>query len=435
MEKMIYQQFGQSVYHQKLKKGMDVTLIPRPGFQKAYGILTANYGSVDNQFALKDHDSVIKVPDGIAHFLEHKMFEKADHDAFDIFGEQGADANAFTSYTQTSYQFSAARNIQKNVRTLLNFVQSPYFTMAGVKKEQGIIGQEIKMYNDNPDSRLYNGTIAQLYPNDPMHIDIAGTVRSIAQITPDLLMDCYQTFYQPSNLKLVVVGNIDPESTMSTIQKEEQSHGECPQIFHRGQLIHDEQGLDVIDTGSVRMPISRPKAMLGIRGLSEFNDPYDLLKYKIACELMLEMILDDTTSNYLNLYNKGIIDDSFGFSFEMERGFHFATISSDITEPERFFAEIRQILLTGETSLQNMTDEFVDVKRGALGRLIMSLNSPEIIANRYSSSLFGTINIFDEIQILHSISLEDLYKAYQQFIAPLRTTEFTINPSQDVIDS
>lgn len=428
MDKRIYQQFNQTVFHQKLSNGLDVTLIPRPGFKKAYGILTTNYGSVDNHFSINHDDQMVTVPDGIAHFLEHKMFEKAGHDAFDIFGEQGADANAFTSYTQTSYQFSGTSNIQKNVQTLLNFVQSPYFSVAGVQKEQGIIGQEIKMYNDNPDSRLYTGTLAQLFPNDPMHIDIAGTVQSISKITPDLLMKCYRTFYQPQNLKLVVVGNIDPRETLSTIMDEEQLHNEELVQFHREQLISHPEGNDIVKNGRAVMPVSRPKVMMGIRGLANFHDPHDLLKYKISCELMLEMILDDTTKNYLRLYNAGVIDDSFSFSFEMERGFHFATISSDTNEPERFFEDIRKILLKGQDNLENMTDEFVNTKRGALGRLIMSLNSPEAIANRYSSSLFGSLNVFDEISILRSITMEDLYNAYQQFIVPFRQTEFMIQP-------
>lgn len=429
MEKRIYQQFNQTVYHQKLDNGMDVTLIPRQGFKKAYGILTTNYGSVDNRFFTKGSTQITKVPDGIAHFLEHKMFEKADHDAFDIFGEQGSDANAFTSYTQTSYQFSGTTNIQKNVRTLLDFVQSPYFSVAGVRKEQGIIGQEIKMYNDNPDSRLYTGTIAHLYPNDPMHIDIAGTVESIGEITPELLMKCYKTFYQPNNLKLVVVGNIDPETTLNSIVDEEQLHRGEFEEFQRGEIISQPNGKDVIKTGKEVMPITRPKAMIGIRGLRVFDNHKDRLKYKLACELMLEMLLDDTTENYLQLYNAGLIDDSFSFSFEMERGFHFATISSDTDEPERLFEEIQKILLAGIDKLENMTDEFMNTKRGALGRLIMSLNSPEAIANRYSSSLFGLINIFDEIEILRSITMEDLYAAYQQFIAPFRLTEFMIQPN------
>lgn len=428
MEKKYYEQFDQAVYHQQLNNGLDVTLIPRAGFKKAYGILTANYGSVDNQFIPLGGQNMIKVPDGIAHFLEHKMFEKADHDAFDLFGELGADSNAFTSYTQTSYQFSTTRNIQQNLAVLLDFVQSPYFSAAGVAKEQGIIGQEIRMYNDNPDSRLYTGTIGQLYPNDPMRMDIAGTEQSIAEITPALLMQCYRTFYQPGNLRLVLVGNIDVEETFATISHCQEKRQQSFQRVERARLIKDPKGRDVVAQGQLTMPVSRPKAMVGIRGLKQCADPRVRLRYKLACELVLEMIFDDTTDNYLRLYNQHVIDDSFGFSFEMERGFHFATISSDTDEPQRFFTEIQIILDHAATNLKLMEKEFLDTKRGALGRVIMSLNSPEAIANRYSSPFFGELNVFDEIEMLKEITLDDLYTACRDFIDSKRVTNYQINP-------
>lgn len=430
MEKKFYEQFHQTVYHQKLNNGLDVTLIPRNGFKKAYGILTTNYGAVDNQFIPLNGQKMIQVPDGIAHFLEHKMFEKADHDAFDLFGELGADSNAFTSYTQTSYQFSTTQNIQQNLTVLLDFVQSPYFSASGVAKEQGIIGQEIQMYNDNPDSRLYTGTIGQLYPNDPMRIDIAGTERSIAEITPALLMKCYQTFYQPGNLRLVLVGNINVAETMATINHSQVKHQQAFQKIQRAQLIKDSTGNDVISHGQLTMPVIRPKAMVGIRGLKQFNDSRARLKYKLACELMLEMLFDDTTDNYLRLYNQHVIDDSFGFSFEMERGFHFATISSDTDDPQRFFTSIQTILDHATTNLSSMEKEFLDMKRGALGRVIMSLNSPEAIANRYSSPLFGELNVFDEVEMLKEITLDDLYAACEELIGPERITNYQINPEK-----
>lgn len=427
MKTTYYEQFHQTVYHQTMENGLDVTLIPRAGFQKAYGILTTDYGSVDNQFVPLDKQEMITVPGGIAHFLEHKMFEKKDHDAFDRFGELGADANAFTSYTQTSYQFSATQNIAENLAVLLNFVQSPYFSEAGVVKEQGIIGQEIRMYNDNPDSRLYTGTIAQLYPNDPMRTDIAGTEQSIAKITPALLLECYQTFYQPGNLRLVLVGNVDVANAMRIINHSQEHHQQAFRTIQRAPLITDSTGKDIISRGSLHMPVSRPKAMVGIRGLATFSNWRERLKYKLACELMLEMIFDDTTANYLRLYNQHVIDDSFGFSFELERGFHFATISSETDDPERFFSEIQALLEHAADNLQQMENEFEDTKRGALGRVIMNLNSPETIANSYSSALFGTANIFDEITILKEIQLEDLYNACRDFIGPQRITNFQIN--------
>lgn len=422
-----YPQFHQRVYHRLLDSGLDVTLIPRSGFQKTYAILTVNYGSIDNQFEVSRLHQMTKVPDGIAHFLEHKMFEKKDHDAFDLFGKLGADANAFTSYSQTSYLFSATQNVVANLKVLLDFVQSPYFSTEGVAKEQGIIGQEIRMYNDNPDSRLYTGTISNLYPNDPMHIDIAGTQATIKKITPELLMDCYQTFYQPSNMKLVIAGNMDPNELLNTIEEDQEHRNISKEPIRRAGVISDPTAKDVIKESTITLPINRPKAMVGIRGTHTPVDVQQRLRYKLACELMLEMLFDDTADNYLQMYQKGLIDDSFGFSFEMERGFHFATISSDTDRANEFFNQINWILRNADKQLQTMHDEFIPTKRGAIGRAIMGLNAPELIANRYSSNLFGDLTIFDEIAILQSLTMDDIYQAYQLFIRPGAITHFSIS--------
>lgn len=182
MEKHQYSRFNETIYHQKLDNGLLVQMLPKKDFHKTYAILTVNFGSIDRTFVPKGKTEMRTVPDGIAHFLEHKMFEKEDHDAFDLFGKLGADSNAFTSFTQTSYLFSGSDHIHENIDVLLDFVQDPYFSEKTVEKEKGIIGQEISMYDDDPNWRLYFGILGNLYPNDPMHIDIAGTKESIFTI-------------------------------------------------------------------------------------------------------------------------------------------------------------------------------------------------------------------------------------------------------------
>lgn len=422
-----YQQFHQTVYHDLLQSCLDVTLIPRNGYQKTYAILTVDYGSIDNQFVVPRLKRMIQVPDGIAHFLEHKMFEKKDHDAFDLFGKLGADANAFTSYSQTSYLFSATQRVEENLQVLLDFVQDPYFSAAGVKKEQGIIGQEIRMYNDSPDSRLYTGTISNLYPNDPMRIDIAGTEETIKQITPQLLMDSYQTFYQPQNMKLIVSGRMDPDELMQVIKQDQAGRNSVKFHIQRAKVISNPQAHDVVHSSTISMPVHRPKAMIGIRGTRQMASSRQRLKYKLACELMLEMLFDDTTSNYLEMYNQGLIDDSFGFSFEMERGFHFATISSDTDRPAEFFQKIDEIIDQATQQLKKVENEFELTKKGAIGRAIMELNSPETIANRFSTKLFGNLTVFDEVAILQSLTMDDVYNACQCFMNPQTVTHCTVN--------
>lgn len=425
-----YPDFGQRVYHYQLNNGMEVVLVPMADFHKTYVVLTSNYGAANSSWMQGSHGRQ-PAPAGIAHFLEHKLFEKEDHDAFDLFGAWGADSNAFTSYTQTSYQFSTTSHLRENLNILLDFVQEPYFSASGVKKEQGIIAQEIRMYRDNPDSCLYNGLVANLYPRDPMHIDIAGTEESIQQITPDILYEHYQRYYQPSNLKLVMAGNLDPAQVIEWINdnqaKKNFAWTQQPQTTVQ---VKDPDGKDVIASQQRVMAVERPRVMVGIRGTSSFTSAADRLKYKLACELLLEMLIDDTTDNYLRLYNQGLLDDSFTFSFEMDRGFHFAAFSTESLHGQQFAESIAKIMNDSKPQLAQMAPHFSAMKRGALGRLISSINTPEYIVNPFASSLYGDLNIFDEIACLQTISLNDLENARQRFLDHGVMSSYFIVPSR-----
>ncbi|WP_317951263.1 EF-P 5-aminopentanol modification-associated protein YfmH, partial [Rossellomorea marisflavi] len=193
MKKITFDQLQENLYYEKMANGLDVYILPKEGFNKTYATFTTKYGSIDNHFAPLGEEELVKVPDGIAHFLEHKLFEKEDGDVFQQFSKQGASANAFTSFTRTAYLFSSTTNVERNLETLIDFVQDPYFTEKTVEKEKGIIGQEITMYDDNPDWRLYFGVIENMYKNHPVKIDIAGTIESITPITKDMLYQCYGT--------------------------------------------------------------------------------------------------------------------------------------------------------------------------------------------------------------------------------------------------
>lgn len=217
MEKRTYAEFNQSLYETTLANGLKVRLIPMVGYHKTYAMLTTDFGALDRTLPAAVGGQ--SLPAGLAHFLEHKLFEKADHDAFDLFGELGADSNAFTSFTQTSYLYSTTSNFRENLEVLLDFVQTPYFTAQTVAKEIGIISQEIKMYNDNPDSRLYMGMMGNLYPHDPLADDIAGTEESIKTITPELLYQTHAAYYRPEYLTLQVAGNLDPAETLAWIEQ------------------------------------------------------------------------------------------------------------------------------------------------------------------------------------------------------------------------
>lgn len=420
------------VVSQTLANGLQVKLYPMPDYHKTYAILTTNFGSVDRRYRLSDDEDWIEIPDGMAHFLEHKMFEKADYDAFEKFGQYGADANAFTSFTQTSYLFSTTQNLHENLDVLLDFVQTPYFSADSVAKEQGIIGQEIKMYADNPGNRLYMGMMGNLYPNDPMHIDIAGTVASISQITADKLYDAYRAFYQPQNMTLLVVGKLEPSETLTWIEQNQaaKTFAALP-LPQRDQLITDPTGADVIAKDEVKMDVQRSKVMVGLRGTYQAPTGKERLRYKSAVELGLELLFDDTSDNYLRLYNEGVLDDSFNFSFEIERGFHFASFATETDDPARFTAEIKQVLTTAYERLLASEEQFTAIKNATLGRLIFNLDSPEAIANRFEGELFDQAMIFDEIATLASISFTEMVEATMKLIAPMRLTQMVVAPLAD----
>lgn len=218
MKEIVFEQLNEKLYHETLANGLEVYILPKQGFNKTYATFTTKYGSIDNHFIPLDGGEPLKVPDGIAHFLEHKMFEDEDGDVFQLFSKQGASANAFTSFTRTAYLFSSTSEVDKNLETLLDFVQHPYFTEKSVEKEKGIIGQEITMYDDNPDWRVYFGIIENMYENHPVRIDIAGTVELIDKITKDLLYKCYETFYHPKNMVLFVIGSLQPDEIIKLVK-------------------------------------------------------------------------------------------------------------------------------------------------------------------------------------------------------------------------
>lgn len=432
MNKKVYSALNEELYTEVLDNGLTVFILPKREFHKTYGLFSTNYGSIDNEFAYSGGKQK-KVPDGIAHFLEHKMFEKKEGDIFQEFGRLGASANAFTSFTKTSYLFSATDHIKDNLLTLLDFVQAPYFTPETVEKEKGIIAQEIQMYQDNPDWQLFFGLLQNLYPKHPLHIDIAGTVDSIDKITADDLYECYQTFYHPSNMILFVVGNIDPQETMAWI-KNNQAGKNFADISEIYRYFPKETTSDINSYSSKIMPVSRPKAALGVRGFQENLPKGDKaqLRFRTAMNLLLQLLLGDTSKNYLRLYQEGIIDDSFGFDFSLERSFHMADFSSDTARPEEFLQEIEYILLNFANEEEVNEENLERLKKKMLGKYFQSLNSLEFIANQFTQDLFGSLTLFDLPEIIRSIQLQDCLDAGSYLLQKEAIARFCLKSEKEV---
>lgn len=431
MKKIDYPILAETLYTETLENGLRVVLLPKTGFNKTYGLFTTDYGSIDNDFVPLGETEFSQVPDGIAHFLEHKMFEKEDGDVFQIFGKQGASANAFTSFTQTSYLFSSTDRVKENLTTLLDFVQAPYFTPETVEKEKGIIGQEIQMYQDDPNWRLFFGIIGNLYPKHPLHIDIAGTIESIGEITADDLYLCYNTFYHPSNMSLLVVGKMDLEEMMAHIRANQGSK-EFTAVRPIERRFPLEGPGDIILESSLKMAVQRPKVLVGLKGTDPLpTDGFELLRYRTAAQLLWQLLFGDTSANQLALYEDGLIDDSFSYEFNLERSFHFADFGGDSDHPVELAARIREILLSAETSLELSPKNLNLLKKQMLGKYLQSLNSLEYIANQFSQMRFGDATLFDMAEVIDSITLEDVLAVSRSLIKPEAISNFFMYPQDD----
>ncbi|MFJ5622043.1 EF-P 5-aminopentanol modification-associated protein YfmH [Peribacillus loiseleuriae] len=415
MEKITFEQLQEEIFHEKMTNGLEVYILPKKGFNKSFATFTTKYGSIDNHFVPLGKENYAKVPDGIAHFLEHKLFEKEDGDVFQQFSKQGASANAFTSFTRTAYLFSSTSDFDLNLKTLVDFVQDPYFSDKTVEKEKGIIGQEIKMYDDNPDWRLYFGTIENMYHNHPVKIDIAGTVESIADITKDLLYECYETFYHPSNMLLFIVGPVEPEEIMEKIRNNQEG-----KEFQPAQEINRKFETEPSDVAmkdrTLHMSVQTPKIMLGIKSADLNLSGQELLKKELTVSIFLEMLLGKSSSLHEELYTNGLIDQTFSYDFTQENGFGFALIGGDTKHPDELTAKLKQILFEAKTGKGISEESMKRVIKKRIGLFLRSLNSPEYIANQFTRYAFNDMNLFDVVPVLEQIEFNDVKVTAEKLI-------------------
>ncbi|AYV66076.1 insulinase family protein [Niallia circulans] len=426
MEKIEFAQLQEELYYEKLANGLKVYILPKKGFNKTFCTFTTNYGSVDNTFIPLEGSEFTQVPDGIAHFLEHKLFEKEDGDVFQDFSKQGASANAFTSFTRTAYLFSSTSNVANNLETLINFVQEPYFTEKTVEKEKGIIGQEITMYDDNPDWRLYFGLIENMYVHHPVKIDIAGTIESISHITKDMLYECYNTFYHPSNMLLFIVGPVDPEEYMAQIRenqskKDYTNHSEIQRKF-KEEPAHVNKDKQVL-----KMNVHTSKCLVGIKGIDVEQSGKEMMKQEWSINLLLDFLFSESSENYQNLFQEGLIDDTFSYDYTQEHGFGFAMIGGDTSDPDRLETAIKEILMKAKTT--DFASETLErTKKKKIGAFLRAINSPEYIANQFTRYAFNEMNLFDVVPAVEEITVEDIKNAANKLLAEERITSCQVVP-------
>lgn len=407
MDILKYDAVEETLYREILPNGLEVVVLPKEGFQKTYATFATKYGSIDNHFSVGDQPPV-KVPDGIAHFLEHKMFEEQEGDVFATFSEQGAFANAFTSFDRTVYLFSATEKIDENLTTLINFVQNPYFTEQNVEKEKGIIEQEINMYNDNADWRVYYGLFEAMFQKHPIAIDIAGTVKSIYEIDKDTLYRCYETFYHPSNMLLFVVGGVDAQHIIDLVTKN-QGEKQFSPISEINRFFEKEPAA-LRDKQKIKhLPVSMPKMMLGFKEPAVNIEGEELARQEAVSKIMLELMFGSSSSFYQRLYDQQLIYDSFGHEYNCSSHYAFSVIGGDTPNPDALLNEITNYV---KQTLESGFDEqsFNRVKRKKIGGYLRMLNSPEAIASEFTKFRFRNSDMFNVLNYYETCTLEDVNK-------------------------
>lgn len=428
MNKKTYDTIEEEVYQSQLENGLDVYLLPKQTMSKTYAIFMTDYGSIDSHFTPIGQEEAITVPDGIAHFLEHKLFEKEDRDVFQDFLSKGASPNAFTSFTKTAYLFSTTKETKANVNTLLDFVQSPFFSEASVEKEKGIIEQEIKMYDDQPDWQSFMGAIKNMFHKHPVKIDIAGTVDSIAPITKEDLYTCYKTFYHPENMVMVVAGNFDAPEMMDTI-RQNQAEKEFPDFTGIERVYPEEPAqVDKRET-TIEMPVTTPKVTIGIKEAANVMSGDAFLEREVLQVMLLDYFLSPSGPYYETLYNEGLIDDSFEYTTNVEEAFSFSLLSTNTKKPEETIDALKDVLR--KISEEPLTEDILEsMKKRQIGQIIRAMNSLEYIAGQIAHYHFSGLDFFEVIPYIQSVTLEQVNTFLKDWIKDDAITVSMIKPTE-----
>ncbi len=402
---------GENLYSGVLKSGLSVYIMPRKGYSSTYAIFGTKYGSVDSDFIVPGEEDITHVPDGIAHFLEHKMFEQEDgSNVFESFSKTGAMCNAYTSFNLTGYLFQSSGKPYESLKILLDYVQKPYFTPENVEKEQGIIGQEINMEDDNPGWVLLFNFLKGMYHNNPVRLEIAGSVDSISQIDAEVLYKCYNTFYNLSNMALVLVGDIDPDKAMEVIEKgilkDEPFREEIKRIYP------DEPKSVLVKEKIQQMKVSMPMFMFGFKDNDIGYGGEMLLKKNIELDILNEMIFGKSSPLYESLYNAGLINQSFSAEYEPQINYGFTAADGESKDPKKVYNTVIEYIDDLKKSGLSRED-FERIKKVIWGRYIRSYNNIGDFSHKFISMKFMDIDYTEYYNAYKTVSFEDIEKRFE----------------------
>ena len=410
INKIEYKYLNEVIHVFEHKSGLKAFVIPKKGYSKKYATFATHYGSINSQFVIPGENKVTTVPDGIAHFLEHKLFEQKDGSVMDKFSALGSNPNAYTGFSQTVYLFSCTDKFDENFGLLLNFVQNPYITEESVEKEKGIIGQEIKMYQDDAGWRSFFNLLGAFYQNNPVKIDIAGTIDTISKIDREVLYSCYNTFYHPSNMIILVVGDVDPEEVFRQVEENLKISEAKPEIKRIFPLEPNSINKNYVEQ---KLAVSTPIFQMGFRDNRVETKGIEGLKHEIAVKLLLEMIVGKSSALYEELYNEGLINSTFEFDYTAEENYAFSIFGGESTDPlkvkERISSAISNIHKNGLDS-----GSYERIKKAMTGRFLRQLNSVERISHTFISVYFKEVNMFDYFGVYDKIRFEYVKEIFSE---------------------
>jgi predicted Zn-dependent peptidase len=414
MEKREYKNIGESLYTCTLENGLKINVVPKPGFSTCYAVFATNYGGAHRRFRL--NGETVDTPAGVAHFLEHKMFDLPGGDnALNILSANGADPNAFTSSGITCYYFQCTDGFEENLRMLLHFVSTPYFTDETVEKEQGIIAQEIMMGEDSPDSAVYYNLMELLYKSHPVRDKVAGSVESIAQITADTLYSCHKAFYAPSNMALCVEGDVDPEM-IERIAREELPTEKAPvPVVDYGE---EESALPNAQKRVENMEVAAPLFLIGSKIKAEREGQAAMHQHLIS-RLALRVLCGSSSSFYSRLYAQGILNRNFDYDIDFSAGTGTIIIGGESPEPEQVLTQLQEAV---QQVTQKGFDEtaFLQAKRSTLGSTLRGLEDFDNVCVALAVGIFEGYNAFDSMPVLESITKKECEDFVTENLAPER---------------
>lgn len=390
----------EKVYIEKLENGLTVMIIPKKGIQKKYMIWGTHYGSNESSFVVPGEEEVTTVPNGVAHFLEHKMFEQENGtNSLDVLTALGVEANAYTTNDHTAYLFECTDNFYEAMDELMDYIQHPYFTDENVEKEKGIIGQEIMMYDDYPEWRVYLNAMQAMYHKNPVKIDIVGTIETISKIDKEILYKCYQTFYNPSNMTMVLCGDFEPEELLEEVKKrlvDTKASGEIKRIYP------EEPEETVQEKIEQKLEVSQCLYTIGIKDTGKCD-----VKKHMAMEILLNLIIGRSSNLYKELYNAGIIYAQPSLEYEFTNIYAHALISGQSNEPEKVYQKFKEEVNRLKT--EGIKEEDANrMKKMIYGGYVKEFDDVVDIARMFLADHFKGVNSFDYLEEMKGITVEFL---------------------------